>query len=172
MEERLEHDPRAKTQIKDSLYNYLYTPVLNHFKNRIDVLVTRNSLLGGFSHKHFVYKGELYNIESRPPPLQKNRLLPQLRADVEEYLEDLKQLNQHEIPYVVGFLNQVLNSSNDLCDHLRILPESVHYPLEQLIATCPCKNYRLTEEKVKQIQERNQSSIDLLKQRLAQNLLL
>src|SRR4030095_9987488 len=170
--EQLQHDPRSKQQIKDALYAFLYEPVQKQFKSRIDILITRNTLLGGYSHKSFIHKGVLYNSDSTPPPLKKNRLLPQLRVLMDEYLKDLEFLNSHELPYVLGFINQVLNASNDLKDYLRLLPESVHYPIEQLMATCPCKTVQLTEERVVQLKEKNKKPINLMKQRLVNNLLI
>lgn len=170
--EQLAHDPRSKQQIKDSLYAFLYDPIENQFKNRIDVLCTRNSILGGFSHKSFTYKSQLYNSELTQPPSTRNRLLPALRADMDAYLADLQSLNQHEVPYVLGYINQVLNSSNDFKDYLRLFPESIHYPLERLIASCPCQSKHLTDARVLQIKERNQEPINLMKQRLVTNLLI
>ena len=170
--EQLQHDPRSKQQIKDSLYSFLYAPIQSQFKNRIDVLITKNAILGGFSHRHFIYKGEVYNSESTNPPLVKNRLLPALRAPMEEYLNDLRYLNSHELPFVLGFINQVLNSSNDLQDYLRLLPESIHSPIEQLIATYPCHTAKLTEERVIQIKEKNVDTINLMKKRMVANLLI
>jgi len=170
--EQLQHDPRSKQQIKDALYAFLYDPVQVQFKNRIDLIITRNAILGGFSHRHFMYKGDLYNSESTHPPLNRNRLLPQLRADMEDYLKDVRELNNNELPYVLGFINQVLNSSNDLQDYLKILPESVHHPLHQLIDTCPCKTAKLTAERIQQIQDKNQEPIDLMKRRMVINLLI
>lgn len=170
--DKLEHDPRTKTQIKDALYNFLYLPVQNQFKARLDTLVTRNTVLGGYSHKHVVYKGVVYNVDATAPPVKKNRLAPQLRAEMDEYLRDQAQLNDNELPYVIGFINQILNSSNDLTDYLRLLPESVHYPLEQMLANCPCRSTTLDEAKVAQIRAKNQATIDMIKQRLARNLLI
>lgn len=170
--DKLEHDPRTKTQIKDAIYAFLYEPVQRQFKARIETLIARNTILGGYSHKHFVYKGVVYNAEVSPPPLKKNRLMPQLRNDMESFLRDQAQLNTHELPYVLGFINQVLNSSNDLTDYLRVLPESIHQPLQKLIATCPCRTTHLPEEKVDQLKAKNQESINLIKQRLVTNLII
>jgi hypothetical protein len=172
MDTKLEHDPKTKKQIKDLLYEYLYQPVQRQFQGRIDTLITRNTMMGGYSHKHFVYKGVVYNAETTQPPLKKNRLVPALRSDMEDYLKDLHALNNQELPYVLGYLNQVLNASNDLTDYLRCLPESVHYPLNQMMASCPCRSTSLNDEKVKALVDKNVDSIDLMKQRLARNLLI
>ena len=170
--DKLEHDPRTKSQIKDALYAFLYLPVQNQFKARTEALIIRTTVMGGYSHRHFVYKGEVYNAEASPPPLKKNRLVPQLRDEMEEFLKDRNQLNDQELPYVLGFITQLLNASNDLMDYLRVLPESVHQPLNQMMASHPCRSTTLTDEKVEHIKAKNEVGINLMKQRLARNLLI
>ena len=172
MEEQLQHDPRTKSQIKDLLYAFLYTPVQQQFKQRLDTLITRNTVILGATHKSFIYKGTVYSCDSERMPRRMNRLSIQLIPDMDDYLADLKQLNDHELPFVLGFINQVLNASNDLHDYLRMLPQSVHQPIEQLIATCPCRAKHLTDEDVNAIQTKNQQSIALMKQRMVNNLLI
>lgn len=168
----LEHEARTKQHIKDALYQFLYDPVVKHFKSRLDTLIIRNTLMGGFAHRHFVFKGVLYNAETTHPPLRRNRLVPQLKAPMEEYLAELEQLNNQELPYVLGFINQVLNSSNDLTDYMRVFPSSLHHPLQKLMATCPCRATHLTEEKVESLQARNETPIDMMQRRMVTNLLI
>lgn len=170
--EQLQHDPRTKQLIKDTLYEFLYRPIENQFKNRLEVLIVRNTLLGGYSHKSFNYKGVLYNCDNGFPPRKSNRLIPQLKPAMDEYLFDLKQLNEKELPFVIGFINQVLNASNDLQDYLHIFPESTHRPLEKLIASCPCQAKRLSNEKILELKEKNQEPINMMKQRMVTNLLI
>lgn len=170
--ETLEHDPRTKSQIKDAIYTYVYGPVQKQFKDRIEAIIIRNTLMGGYGHKHFAYKGVVYNSDVTPPPIKKNRLMPALRIQMEEYLTDTQELNNNELPYVLGFINQVLNSSCDLTDYKRILPESVHYPLDALAATCPCRKTTLGEERVTHLMAKNQEPINMIKRRLVTNLLI
>lgn len=170
--DKLAHDPETKQRIKDALYAFLYEPVQKSFKTRIDTLIVRNTILGGYTHKHFIYKGTLYNAEPTVPPLKKNRLHPQLRDPMEEYLVDLARLNNQELPYVLGFINQVLNASTNLQDYLQVLPESMHQPIQKLAATCPCRTRALSADKVEQLRLKNEEPIALMKQRLVTNLLL
>lgn len=172
MAEQLQHDPRTKQQIKDVIYGLLYSPIQAQFKQRLDTLIVKNTVIGGYTHKSFMFKNVLYNCDSTPLPRKMNRLVPQLTQEMNDYLADLKQVNEKEIPYVIGYINQVLNSSNDLCDYLRLLPEAVHAPLQKLIATCPCRNQKLPEEAVELLQSKNKASIDLMRQRMVTNLLL
>ena len=170
--DKLEYDPRTKQQIKDALYGFLYDPVQRQFKTRIETLIVRNAIMGGYGHKHFAYKGAVYECDSTPAPLKKNRLQPALRGEMEDYLVDLNELNSHELPYVLGFLNQVLNASGDLTDYMRVFPESVHYPLNRLLATCPCRTTSLGEARVTALISKNREPIGMIKRRLVLNLLI
>ena len=172
MHEHLQHDPRTKQQIKDLLYTTLYEPVQQQFKKRIAAIVTKNCSLIGSSHESFVYKGEVYSNESSKPPMKMNRLTPVMRPMMDEYLKDLKELNDKELPYVLGFINQVLNASECLADYLRVLPEGLHQSLKKLIATCPCRETSLTEEKLNALQIKNYQPISMMKQRMVLNLIL
>ncbi len=170
--QHLQHDPRTKSQIKDLLYGFLYKPVEKDFQNRLFTLIMRNSVINGYSHRSFVYKGEFYTCDVQQPPRKANRLAPQLKPEMDKYLKDLQVLNDYEVPLILGFLNQVLNSSNGLSDYLKILPESIHGPLEKLITTCPCKLCSLSDDAINRLKTQNKDSITLLKQRLTANLLI
>ena len=91
---------------------------------------------------------------------------------MQEYLRELEELNSAELPYVIGFINQVLNSSNSLPDYLKVFPEAIHRPLQHLIDTCPCKSCTLEQSAIDELKTKNQSTIDLIKQRLVTNLLI
>lgn len=170
--DRLEHDPRTKQQIKDAMYGFLYGPVERQFKGRLDTLIQRNTVIGSYSHRHFSYRGHVYSNDSTPVPTRKNRLQTPLKAEMDAYLADMNELNEKELPHVLGFMNQVLNASCDLADYMRMFPESVHQPLNQLIATCPCRTSNLTPQRVETILSRNKESIGMIKRRLVMNLLI
>lgn len=172
MEEKLQHDPRTKLQIKDMLYSFLYEPVQRQFKQRLDTLILQNAQLIGASHPSFMYKGEYYSTDNSRPPKRMNQLSSQLKPQMDEYLKDLKALNEYELPYVMGFINQVLNSTNELHDYLKVFPNSVHQPIENLIATCPCRAKSLTPENVEELQRKNAVPIQLIKKRLMINLII
>lgn len=170
--ETLQYDPRTKQQIKDALYEHLYRPIEKQFKYRLDQIIVKNTVLGGYSHKSFMFKNVLYNCDTDALPRKMNRLAIALQPTMLEYLKDVRQLNEKELPYVLGFINQVLNSSNDLHDYLRLLPQSVHYPVQNLIDTCPCRGKKLSDETVALLQNKNQNPINLMKQRMVTNLLI
>lgn len=169
----LKYDPRTKQQIKDLLYAFLYQPVQDKYQHKLAAIITKNSQLLGSSFDSFIYRGEVYKANEKSKlPRRMNRLHKSLEPEMQAYLEDVNRLNGYELPYVLGFINQVLNSSDDLQDYLKVLPESVHQPLMDLMATCECRTARLTDEVITDIQAKNSVPIDLMKQRQMLNLLL
>lgn len=170
--DRLEHSADTKQRIKDLLFEYIYAPVQRQFATRLETLIVRNAVMGGYGHKHFSYKGEIYNCDTTSPPLKKNRLLAALRPEMDSYLADQHRINTEELPYVVGFLTQVLNSSCDIEDYFKVLPEAIHEPLRKLQATCPCRTSHLTPDRLEQIRLGSGHPIQLIKERLVQNLLI
>ena len=168
----LHHDPRTKQQLKTLLYEFMYTPVIERYKKRLSAIILKNCTLISSPYECFNYKGEVYVVgEAVTIPKKMPRLSPQLFDDMNKYLADLKALNTQEIPYVLGYINQVLNSSNDLPDYLRLLPSIIHAPIQKVIETCGCRTTHLTPEVVQAIQAKNQQSIELIKQRLVLNLI-
>lgn len=170
--QQLQHDPRTKQQIKDVLYDFLYTPIQKQFKERVDSIIVKNAVLGACTHASFMYKNVLYSCDQNALPRKMNRLLIQLQPAMNDYLKDVKLLNEKELPYVLGYINQVLNSSNDLHDYLRLLPAAVHHPVQLMIDSCPCKAKKLSDETVTMLQVKNQASINMMKARMVTNLLI
>jgi len=172
MDNHLQHDPRTKQQIKDLLFTFLYSPVEIHFKKQLNTIILKNAALLNTTKQYFNYKGILYSLDTTPVIRKMIRLYPDLHPVMDQYLKDTRQLNNNELPYVLGFINQVLNYSNNLQDYLVLLPESVHQPIQELIDTCPCRVLTADAESIAQLKEKNKSSIDLMKQRMMSNLLL
>ena len=170
-EEKLQHDPRTKQYIKDKLYSFIYDPVNRRLKNQLNSIIQKNCTILFASHNSFTYKGIYYSSDNTKPPRVLTSLSKQLYPLMDEYLKEQRQLNTIELPYVIGFITQVLNASDDLQDYLRIFPEAIHQPLEKIIASCPCRNKHLSEDAVLALQNKNKTPIKLMKQRLVINLL-
>jgi len=172
VDEHIQHDPRTKQMIKDLLYAFLYSPVLKQYEKQLDSLIIKNALMIGAGHKSFTYKGEFYTCDDTAPPRKMNRLDPRLKDDMEQYLKDIAQLNKYELPYVLGFINQVLNASNNLSDYLTVFPQAIHRPIEKLIESCPCRACNFSKETQTELVSKNKTAIDLLKKRLMVNLII
>jgi hypothetical protein len=172
MDNIIHYDPRTKQEIKDLLFSYLYDPIKRKLTRELELIIQKNSVLLGAGHASFMYKGEFYSADSSRPPRVKNKLLPQLQTRMNDYLKAVNDLNINELPYVLGFIHQTLNASNNLSDYLRVFPEYLHRPIEDLIRQCPCRNKELSAEEVITLQNKNKKSIEMIKQRMVMNLLI
>jgi len=170
---QLQHDPRTKSNIKELLYHYLYDPIEKKLDEEIKALVIANAKALKSSQRGFVYRNHWYTTEpDKPAPRRKDRLIPALKSRMDEYLAEVTTLNTQELPYVMGFINQVLNSSDDLQDYFQVFPESLHEPLQTMIGSCPCRMTRLAPETAQEMRERNAHPIQLIQSRLVLNLLI
>lgn len=167
------YSPTVKKEIKEELYNYIYGPVQKAFRKRLDEIIHYNTLKLGNGYRSFVHRNELYQMDPPDPlPPRMNRLHPSLSDEMNEYLRELEEINDKEIPYVIGFLTNVLNSSNSIQDYFSLFPDVIHQPLKQTIKTCPCTNGQLTAEDMNSILVRNTRAIELMKKRMMLNLIL
>lgn len=168
----LRHDPRTKQQLKTLLYEFMYTPVIKRYEKWLSAIIVKNCTLVNTPYECFNFKGEVYVVgDSVTIPKKMPRLSPHLFDEMNKYLAELKELNTQEIPYVLGYINQVLNASNDLPDYLRLLPPIIHQAIQDVINTCGCRTTKLTSEVVQSIQAKNEQSIELIKKRLVLNLI-
>lgn len=168
----LTYDPRAKEVVKEQLVALLYDPVKAHYRARLESIIRRNTLKAGNGQTFFSYRGVTYALDpSERLPRQINRLHPSLREEMDRYLEEVTRLNDTELPYVINFINALLNASGSLKDYLEILPEVVHKPLKQLMTQCPCQRGELTPETRHDLLVRHQKSIELIRQRMVLNLI-
>lgn len=172
MDDTIQYDPRTKQQIKDQLYQHLYSPIEKYSKAKINSLILRNSSLMGNSKTAFMYKGAIYSITDHSSYRNANRLHKSLYSDMDEYLKEVTELNTNELPYVIGLITSVLNTSNSLQDYLNLLPSSVHTPIASFIEKCPCKHCQLPPEEVQKFVTSNHKAITLMKKRMLLNLLI
>jgi hypothetical protein len=174
MEQKVIVDPRMKGSIKDALVQFLYEPVERAFKRQLDEIIVANTLAGKYAVKSFHYKGLQYTSEPGIPPRSWNKLLPHLKARMDEYLAEVKDIDERERPIIFGFINQVLNASNHLADYYALFPDSAHQPIRALkLDTDLMYAYPLiAKDKMDRILEQNKPAIELMKARMVTNLLL
>ena len=174
MEPTVIANPRMKGAIKDALIQFLYEPVERAFKRQLDEIIVANTLAGKHSLKTFHYKGIQYTSEPGLAPRQWNKLQPQFKTRMDEYLAEVKDIDERERPIIFGFINQVLNSSNHFADYYALFPDSAHQPIRALkLETDVMYQYSLmAKDKMDQILKQNQTAIDLMKARMVTNLLL
>lgn len=172
MSTQLRHESACKLHIKNALYAYLYEPLHKASQHKLEEIIIRNTVLIKGTHRSFVYKGVYYTCEATPGPRKANRLDPRMKGEMDKYLKDLEAVNDLEIPYVVNYINRVLNSSDDLQDYFHLLPDGLHPIVQKFISSCPCRHGHLSETEVEQITKENTKSLELMKIRMTTNLLI
>ena len=159
-----------KYQIKNRIWYVLFTPVENDLDAQLDIIAIKNCRLQGLSHKSFLYKGVKYNADITGPPLRSNQLAPSLKPEMEDYLSKVKEYLSNEENLIIGYITMILN----LCEHprdcLRLLPSGLHTHIESLLRGFTETD--LNEETVQEVLKKNQKPLQMIKERMALNLLL
>jgi hypothetical protein len=166
------YDARTKKRIKEALYDALYGQVNKEQFNTLVQIIRKNSIKCQNSQHCFKYKGILHSSDPKklvPRPV--NWLHTSFFNEMELYLDEKKTLERDEIPHVMGFVVQVLNSSDSFKDYFKLLPESLHPILIRIRDQCPCRNDYLDEKQIERIQAQNISAVNLLRRRVTINLL-
>lgn len=156
----------TKQLIKDTLHEFLFEPINASLKKQLEHLIYRNCVVSHYTHKSVAYKGVVYNVDTEAPPRRWNRLAPEFRPIMDKMLQETAELVNYEVPYVMGYITQVLNSSEYVADYLALLPDCVHPAFRKLLKTLPTPSV----EPAKKVF--NQKAVDLIKQRMVTNLLL
>ena len=154
-----------RARINDSLY----LPVAQDLKKQLKAIAEQNCRLLGVSHLSFSYKGVVFYTEHTLPPRYSPRLHSSLYGAMSEYLHESGQINAYEKPIVLGGINHLLNSTNNIEDVLVVLPSSLHSDLE--VCSRDTTKARLNQKKLEKLKETLKPAITLMKERMALNLL-
>ena len=166
-------DPKFKWDLMQAMLHCLYNPFKEMQLHELKTIIVQNSLLHKNDQKVFRYKGQIYYVEGLPQQHSRtNRLHPSLFGRMKDFLSLSDQVHQEESPYVTSALQLVLNSSDNIDDYYRLLPESLHCILDDFRPIAPVALTRLTDEQVADICLKNQKAIGFMKARMAMNLLI
>ena len=164
------YEPNLKYLIKTRIWGVLFTPVENALDAQLDLIATKNCQLQGLSHKSFLYKGVRFNADITGPPLRSNKLAPSLKPEMEDYLSKVNEYRDYEENVITGYITLVLNLCKHPRDCLRLLPSGLHAHIESLLSNCTESD--LDEETVQEALKKNQKPYQMIKERMALNLLL
>lgn len=164
-------DPHLKKNMKEQVLHIMYTPYLEQRKRRLMSLVARNQVLQGTGYEMFSFRGITYGLIPVGTHV-KPKLHPELHHAMQEWIAEAHHVRDHERPYVDSYIALVLNSSDSARDWLRLLPEVFHTPILAYLNQAPPGPCELSDEQIATIKTKNLPSIDLMRQRMARNLLL
>ena len=160
-----------KYDIKTQLYHHLFDTVLRDFQKQIAAIGTKNSLLLGTSEPHFSYKGSSYLVNAVPVSRRLMRLHKSLYDTMDFLLESKNKFTYGEENIITNFITRVLNSSKNPHDFLKMFPSAVHHVIQDLVDTLPNNLPSIPEEELQAVIQSSQKPIQLMKERMALNLL-
>lgn len=163
-------DREQKSIILGDVFDFIYSASNKRFKDRLEALISKNTAMQG-GDLIFIYKGEHYSGEGVRRTVRKtNSLHPLLKELMDEWIAE-KIAMKDEQSLVKAFLASVLNSSNNVSDYYRLLPECLHKALRPF-KHLPDFNEPIPDWIVTEFQEKNQRAINLIKQRFVLNLIV
>lgn len=167
-------DPALKLKIREAVLELAFAPARNYATKILDAIIEDHMKLEGNLLPYFVYLGERYVISTqlinpRDFPRVMPRLHHSLRDRMDQWIRDFSSLDI-EMENCRSAMATILNQSNHVYDYRELLPEGVHGALNAFMSET-WRFTRLTPEKLAQAKIDTQASADLIRCRLASNLL-
>ena len=171
----MSESPNRNTILLNSFRTMLYGKARDKGLAMLNDLIRRNSIQCGNQQRCFMYRGELigagnYNLKSERLPRPVNRLIGELHPEMDKITKDY-HTRKDELPLVEGYFHRVFIKGNTLNDFLRLIPSSLHYPINALADFFPSAT-DLDDDVIQQFLTDNDEYLKLIKRRLALNLLL
>lgn len=164
-------NPTLKLAIKRNIETYLYKEPLAKLRAELELLITSNDALSNTCTYLFTYRGKRYKWYDTVPLKYGTPLLhPSLHERMDAYIQSMKYLTDYEVPLTMGYVQNVLNTSDRVHDYLHLLPSALHPAIESL-AKEVCGSKVLTFDDAEKMVKTHEKSIDLIKERLMLNLL-
>lgn len=165
------YDPRIKAEIKERIKLFLYREPEARLRDELEQLIVVNDQLSNKGHYMFTYKGVRYKWYDHMPlmwgalPLHTS-----LHARMDQYLKETKELVE-ESSLTLGYIQNILNRSDDPDDYLRLIPSALHLPIQDLLDLSSGIKKTLSLTDAEKLVKTHERSVDLIKQRLMLNLL-
>lgn len=166
------YNPQMKGAIRSAIHEFLYGPVREYYQRELHELIDNNEQISQGVNEIFVYRGIRYaKKQFRFAPKHIPRLDPVLHERMDMYLAETKELNDVEVPLVMGYIQNVLNSSDQLQDYLVLFPSALHPPIQKVIDHCNCRGTTVSLATAQTMIHTHAKSFDYIKQRMVFNLL-
>jgi hypothetical protein len=149
----------------------LYSPSTLQLQRCLTDLVKENSRLHNNAQSYFTHLGNVYEVPLIKPIYEgpPNTLHPKLRGAFEEYIREKEKLAE-EKDRISAFLQRLLVTTMAASDINHILPCKMQLS-EQQIRNLGTQAVSLSNDSRKQFIETNKPYLDLIKMRLAFNLI-
>ena len=160
-----------KVHLKKAIMDNLFSRMDELYGQDTLKLALDNNQLMGYSHRSYVFNGEFYNHEVDDGPPIRQKLHPSLVPRAKQLDQEFGHPLTVEKVKVGGYLSSVLAYSPYPGDYLALLPPSLHGIVKTTILTIDWAPH-LSPEKIAMFMAKHGSHYELIRQRLALNLIL
>lgn len=129
-------------------------------------LITRNCVAIGGVDLCFKHRGHIYRYDANEVPSTMPELHPMLVAEVDAHLAKFHDIMEIEKPIVRGYLNAVLNASDNPIFYYEAVPVKLHEYLDRFHAAFCFVKEPPSPEKMEAFFKKHASPRNLMKQRL------
>lgn len=153
----------------------LYVKPLDDIRKRLYALGDHNGQLVGNQQRCFLYRGEMFAVECYPKgkvPRPINWLRPELHADMQRLQDEKHEIENLEMPYVLGYLQRVMQVARTQRDYLALIPNVLHAPIKKHATAFANYLEDLPDTEVAAFLQDNDRYLGKLKERMTFNLLL
>lgn len=165
-------DPRMKARIMNAMLNMLYARPLNRLAETRLRLVQRNDFAHGNGISGFCFKGEYYRDNRNVRrTIQVNRLMPELHAEMLEYLTEVSEEIPSEEIRTKGYIQKMLNASDNPADFMRLFPECLLPPVEKENRIHGSSLGLLSEPNIVLLLKETEEAKNIAMQRMVKNML-
>jgi hypothetical protein len=164
-------DDRYKWAIHNAVLTALFSKMVKLHDEEVHKLAVQNLELLGYTHLSFAFNGQFYSVDGTEGPPVRQRLHPSLVCQAIKMEAEFGHPLAYERSIAANYLSSVLAFSQHPGDYLLLLPGALTSTVKQAIV-CSDWSTTLTPEKIAAFKAKHQKSYDLIRNRLALNLIL
>jgi hypothetical protein len=164
-------DDRYKWAIHKAVMTALFTKMEKIHAEEVNKLAVQNFEIMGYTHLSFAYNGQFYSVDGTEGPPVRQRLHPSLVSQAIHMEAEFGHPLAYERSIAANYLSSVLAFSQYPGDYLLLLPGALTPVVSQAIV-CSDWSTTLTPEKMAAFKAKHQKGYELIRNRLALNLLL
>lgn len=164
--------PTIRPGLRDDVINYLYQKDEQSAAEMLSQIIDEHVRLTGQNQLSFMFYGKVYCNQYAAKPMIAPPLHPDLEPRMKAWLLDRLAVEREEKLIVKNLITAILNTSDHPEDWMKLLPPAVHQPIADFAFYNPqLAGSTLTPEQVEAFETKQERFLNMLKGRLALNLI-
>jgi len=145
----------------------LFEEAIQSLQDDLESIIQDNTALVGSTHASFIYKGKYYNQEL-DVATSFHDLHESLYVRMDDYLAEMKQIFDYEVPIIRGTLKSLFIASDRISDYKQVLPEQVHKAFDDFFDTGSPRRFMMPTEIIR-MKQRITPFLTVMKARMLNN---